>query len=114
MMAVTAKTMEVTTILIRLLLAFILMMLYGMTDPTAPPSDINNGVTTTSEPKLIAIFSRETGRVAVINNQFVQIGDQLADGSRISKIEKDTVELINSKNKSVVLGLPVSIRKDEG
>lgn len=104
-------------------LAFGPMQLASQTllDPTKPPKQfITSEAMTTSMPddvvatdsipdaKVSAIFVSETKRYAIINNDMVAEGETW-NNILLSRINRDSVELMNGQNKKVVRMFDVDV-----
>lgn len=82
-------------------------------DPTQPPSF--NSVaqpqsTASSALTLNAVYLYHNERWALINNQFLKLGDQL-DHYYVTRITENTVELTTIEGRKIILQLAITVKK---
>lgn len=97
-------------LLIAILCSVIFIM--GMIDPTRPPAAKKGGQEVNVGVRLQGIFITNNTRVAIVDQQIVMVGQYLPDGSRITNINKDSVEIAKSNNEKELLKLPNTVLRN--
>lgn len=98
------------------LLAAVPAMAEEVDDPMRPPQARQTTAATPQPPSwdLSSVLISERRRVAVINNQLVQVGDRVG-GARVQRIEADRVILLRGEQSmTLTLRAGLDIRRSEG